>query len=500
MTEDWTTGSREVVIIGVGQLRHNRAKVPADALEPLELIDRAARLAVEDAGLPAHAVADLDAVGVVQVVSWSYTDVAASVAARLGADRAKCFESGVGGHQPVAVLADLAQRIATGEAELALLCGGEAQSSLELLGAHKDPDAATSWSHSPGGPLPFSRETGGTEPMWELGLVGPIRVYPLWENALRARLGQDFAQSQAESASLYAGFSQVAAANDAAWKTDPVTADEVAEVGPRNRMICHPYPLLMNALNRVDQAAAVLIASPDAADRLGVPLDRRIYVRATALDADCEDVLERPSYSSAPGGGRAIDNALAQAGASPVDLEVIDLYSCFPVVPKIARRHLGLDANVGLSTTGGLTSFGGPHNDYSTHALISVTRRLRERAGMGLVYAQGEYLTKHGAAVLSATAGGYVGSESAQEEHGPVAVDTNYVGPLVVETFTVEYDRDGRPARGYVLGRTPTGRTGVRVSSSDGSTLEALVDQDHEPIGLTGRVVRTGDRRLFTLG
>ena len=492
--------SREVVLIGVGQLRHNRDKDPGQALEPLDLIERAVRLAADDAGIDEAELSGLDAIGVVQVVSWSYDDVAARVADRLGAESATTFESGVGGHQPIAVLADLAARVAGGEAELALLCGGEAQASLELLGAHKDPAAATAWTHSPGGPVPFTRETGGTEPMWDLGLVAPIRVYPLWENALRADLGQSFAESQAASASLYAGFSQVAARNDAAWNTEPVTADDVTEIGPRNRMICHPYPLRMNALNRVDQAAAVLIASPEAADRLGIALDRRVYVRSTALDADCEDVLERPSYVSAPGGERALDAVLDQARTSTQDLGVVDIYSCFPVVPKLARRHLGLDEAVPLTATGGLSSFGGPHNDYSTHALVSVVRSLRDRPGTGLVYAQGEYLTKHGAAVLTSAPGAFVSSDAAQEEHGPVAVDSEYLGPLTIETFTVEHDREGAPARGYVLGRTPRGRTGVRVSKSDRATLEALVDPDTEAIGRTGRVIADGERRLFTLG
>lgn len=490
---------REVILVGVGQLRHNREKDPSQALEPLELIERATHLAAHDAGLSDRTLTELDVVGVVQVVSWAYDDVAAALARRLGADHAKAFESGVGGHQPVAVLADLAARIATGEADLALLCGGEAQSSLELLGAHRDPAAAPGWSHSPGGPIPFSRETGGTEPMWDLGLVGPTRVYPLWENALRARLRQSFIESQAASASLYARFSQLAAANDAAWNTQPLTADEVAEVTARNRMICYPYPLLMNALNRVDQAAAVLVASSDTADRLGIPDARRIHLRSTALDADCEDVLERDSYVRAPGAERALDAALAKADLAAAELDVVDLYSCFPVVPKLGRLHLGMEKDVDLTATGGLTSFGGPHNNYSSHALVSVVRRLRSRPGTGLVYAQGEYLTKHGAAVLSSAAGPYAGSQAPQEEHGPVRVDATYVGPLTVETYTVEYDREGRPARGYVLGRTPDGRTGVRVSKSDDATLRALVDPDVEAVGRTGRVVADGDRRLFTL-
>ncbi|MBW0101216.1 acetyl-CoA acetyltransferase [Pseudonocardia sp. KRD291] len=492
----------QVVVIGVGQLRNNREKEPARALEPLELIRSAVAGAADDAGIAVSALSAVDAVGVVQVVSWSYDDLAGSVAAAIGAPGAATHVSEAGGHQPVAVLTRLAGAIAAGESELAVVCGGEAQSSLELLGAAKEPARAEGWSHSPGGPGGFSRATGGTERMWDLGLVGPTRIYPLWENRLRHDLGQSFAESQAWSASMYAGFSEVAAANEAAWNREPVSADQVSGTGPKNRMICFPYPLRMNALNRVDQGAALILASPAAADRLGVAPQQRVYLHAAALDEDCEDVLERDSYGGSAGLGRSLDAALEQAGTTADELDVVDLYSCFPVVPKLGALHLGLDRDAALSATGGLTSFGGAHNNYSAHALVAVVRRLRGSGGTGLVYANGEYLTKHASVVLGQEPApeGFRWSSAAAPEHGPVTVDDAYVGPLEIETYTVEFDREGEPARGYVIGRSPRGdRVGVRVSRSDTSTLEALVDPGGDPVGRTGSVVAENDRRLFTL-
>ncbi|MEU7811344.1 acetyl-CoA acetyltransferase [Pseudonocardia sp. NPDC049154] len=490
-----------VVVIGVGQLRNNRGKDPAQALEPVELIRRAVFAAAADAGLPEGALGEVDALGVVQVVSWNYDDAGAAVAEAVGARRAKTSVSEVGGHQPVAVLTELARSVATGEAELAVVCGGEAQSSVELLGAVKEPEKAEHWSHSPGGPGTFTRATGGTERMWDLGLVGPIRIYPLWENRLRHDLGQGFAESQAWSAEMYSRFSEVAVGNEAAWNTEALTADQIAEVGPKNRMICFPYPLRMNALNRVDQAAAVILAGPAAADRLGVPADKRVYLRAAAVDEDCEDVLERESYGRSPGLERSLDAVLGSAGTTAEALDVVDLYSCFPIVPKLGALHLGLGRDRELSATGGLTSFGGAHNNYSAHALVAVVRRLREGGGSGLVYANGEYLTKHAAVVLDREpVPEFRWSTATTDEHGPVAVDDTLTGPLEIETFTVEFDREGNPARGYVIGRSPAGtRTGVRVSKSDQATLNALVDPESDPIGRTGRVVAEGERRLFTL-
>lgn len=489
---------REVVVIGVGQLRNNRGKSPDAALEPRDLIGRAASAAAADANQSEAVLAELDAIGVVQVVSWRYDDLPGDLARGFAATRARTSVSGAGGHQPVAVLTDLAAQISDGSADLALLCGGEAQSSLELLGAHKDAEAATGWSHSPGGPGRFSRSVGGTERMWDLGLVGPTRIYPLWENALRHRLGQTFAEAHAWSAAMYAGFSLVASRNEAAWNPEVLTADDVAEIGPRNRMICYPYPLRMNALNRVDQAAAVLLASRAKADELGIPEERRVYVHSSALDEDCEDVLERPSYSSSVALGQSLDAALKLADTEISEVDVVDLYSCFPIVPKLASLHLGLRAEEIVSATGGLTSFGGAHNNYSSHALIAVARRLREVGGRGLVYANGEYLTKHATAVLGRQPAPFA-TTTASNADDVVTVDDAARGPARVETYTVEFDRDGHAVRGYVVARTDSGaRTGVRVSGSDAETLALLTDPDREGIDLEGVIEYRGDRRLFT--
>lgn len=494
--------ARQVVVIGVGDLRHNRDREADQALEPLDLIDRAIDRAVADAGLDRSALAEVDAVGVVQVVSWSYDDVSASVAGRIGALGATGTVSEAGGHQPVAVLSELAGRIASGDSDLALLCGGEAQSSLELLGAAKDPALAADWSHEPGGPGRFSRAVGGTERMWDLGLVGPIRIYPLWENRLRHDLGQTLAESQAWSGRMYSRFSEVAAKNEAAWNQEPTSADDIAETGPRNRMICFPYPLRMNALNRVDQASAILLASEDRADALGIPKDKRVYLDAAALDEDSEDVLERESYGRSPGLERSLDAVLELADVAVADIDVLDLYSCFPIVPKLGSLHLGLDDDAELTATGGLTSFGGAHNNYSSHALVAVVRRLREAGGTGLVYANGEYLTKHAAVVLrsAAPATGFAATSRHDDGASHATVDDSFVGEVAIETYTVEYDREGQPARGYVIGSTPSGdRVGARVSRQDTATIDTLVSPTDSPVGLRGRIVADGDRRTFTL-
>ena len=65
--------------------------------------------------------------------------------------------------------------------------------------------------------------------------------------------------------------------------------------------------------------------------------------------------------------------ALAQAGLGINDIEVLDVYSCFPAAVQVAMKEMGIKDNDSrpLTVTGGLPFFGGPGNNYSMHAIVS---------------------------------------------------------------------------------------------------------------------------------
>ena len=91
------------------------------------------------------------------------------------------------------------------------------------------------------------------------------------------------------------------------------------------------------------------------------------------------------------------------ADATRADMDLIDLYSCFPCAVHAACDILGLptDGSQPLTVTGGLPFFGGPGNNYSLHALAEVAVRLRGNPVRALVTANGGMLSKHAAAVLT---------------------------------------------------------------------------------------------------
>jgi hypothetical protein len=118
-------------------------------------------------------------------------------------------------------------------------------------------------------------------------------------------------------------------------------------------------------------------------------------------------VWERPNFHSSPAISRSIDAALLSAGCHAAQMDLFDIYSCFPIVPKLASDHLGLPivrSPKPVTLTGGLTAFGGAGNNYAAHSVANVVRALRAGRGQkGLVLANGGVITYQHAVVLSKT-------------------------------------------------------------------------------------------------
>ena len=195
-----------------------------------------------------------------------------------------------------------------------------------------------------------------------------------------------------------ARFSTVAASRREAWFPEVRTPEQIAEVSPDNRMVGYPYTKLMNAIIRVDQGAAVLLAPAGLARELGVPEDKWIYPWGGTEANDVWFPFERPELDRSPGIKAAASATFEATGVSVDDVGHIDLYSCFPCAVEIACEELGLalDDERGLTVTGGLAAFGGAGNNYVTHSIATMADRLRQHPGeKGVCSALGWYMTKH---------------------------------------------------------------------------------------------------------
>lgn len=473
------------VIVGVGETL-DRPTDLGRALEPLALMEAALREADADAG--GGFLARIASLDVVNQLSWRYADAAGELCARLDIAPARAIYGPVSGESPVRFLHEAALRITRGEAEVCAVVGAEAQWSVNK-------------ARAAGIDLPWTLKppaTGGgprieVHPLaLKLGVFLPVSVYPFYENAAAHHWGQTPRQALAESGALWSAYAAVAAGQPNAWLKTAFTPDQITTPRPDNRPIAWPYTKLMVANMQVNQGAAVIVTSLAAARAAGISDDRLVFVWGGAAAREPGDYLQRDHYH-----GSVAQDAVLEAvgGMAPDGFDALELYSCFPCVPKMARRTLGLPEGVTPTVTGGLTFFGAPMNDYMTHAAVAMTRRLRE-GGTGLLYGQGEFVTKHHGLVLAdrPPPDGVRPLEevsvqtTADARRGPVpAFVEDVAGVAVLETHTVLYDRDGAPTHGVAILRTADGdRALARVLADDADTLAALTDPDAFAIGRTG--------------
>lgn len=483
------------VIVGVGECV-DRPEVLEQALEPLALMERALRAAEADAG--AALLARVESIELIGLISWRYKDPVSQLCTRLGLAPARKINASMGGETPLRLIHEAAVRIARGELRAAAIVGGEAMHS---AGRAKKQNIRLPWTKpaSKEDATRFASSSFELSPVArQLGVWDPARIYPFYEMAAQARWEQTPAQGQQESAELWAQYARVAAGNEAAWIRTAPDAAQVAAVGEDNRLVNWPYPKLMTANPNVNQGAAVIVTSLALARAAGVPEDRIVHIHGGAEAKEPEDWLRRDRYDRSSAQTAVLQRAVELGGGKAENFALLELYSCFPVVPKMALRVLGIDAaNHAPTVAGGLTFFGGPLNNYMTHAVCAMVRGLRSAPDeLGLLYGQGGYVNKHHALILSRRAPAapmpldYSVQALADAARDPVPeVLDRYVGPARIETYTIAYGRDGEPLHGLVVLRTAQHqRTLARVDAEDRASMALLESTERNAIGSAGHV------------
>lgn len=497
--------ARVAVIVGVGQV-NDRPADPIAGLDSLGLMVAALHEADRDAG--GGWLADADAVSVVRQISFRQDNpLAPKVAAAIGARPTIVEESpGPNGDSPILLLNEAANRIARGEIAIAAVTGGEA-----LRTASQRAALAAKTGVADQNPLrklaEGARGQSGPGYRQRYGLATPIDVYPLYENAARAAYGQTLAEGQAETAAIWSRLSEIAAATPAAWLHEAKTPAEIVRPTADNRPIAFPYTKLMVANSSVNQGAGFIVASLAAVRQRGVPDDRVIYVGRGAAAQEADDFLGRDRYDASPSMAVCLKRTLEWNEVSIADIDLAELYSCFPCIPKMARRVIGWPVARPATVFGGLTFGGGPIGNYMSHAVAEMVLALRRGDGRrGLLFANGGFATHNHAIVLGAgplPGAGAAHSFDCQAEadaaRGPApALVKDYAGPATIETYTVFHRRDGAPRAGVVVARTPDGRrTLAKVPGEDAATIAFLTDGLAEPVGAQGDIVARGDDMIW---
>jgi acetyl-CoA C-acetyltransferase len=479
---------RRLCVIGASQCTVRDGNAPEPLISWAERAREAAASAGVDSVLP-----HIDSLQIVYCQSWPYDDPVGRLASALGASPHHRLYSGIGGTTPQDLVNRTSVAMRRGELDLALICSAEALATVR--GAKKNGERLP-WSHRKSAPFPW-------EPPHAAEIAHEVmqawETFPLWDTARRARLGHSLPDDAAEAAQLMAAMTGVAATNPHAWRPTVLDAATVGTASPDNRYVGWPYTKHEVAVMDVDMSAALLVATAEKADSLGIGEDQRLYLSSWAYAEDPASIAEREDMSRSAAMAVTSRHALSAAGVGLEDIDAFDFSSCFPSSVRLACDAIGLEVDDprGLTVTGGLPYAGGPASAYMVHAIAAAFDRFGEKPGRALLTGVGMHMAKHVAAVWSSTPEPSAGQADltvlqaevdAAQMREPLL--TTWSGPATVCAYTVAHGRDNVPTQGLVVLDTTEGRALARVHEQD-----LLVDaESRELVGAEVTVTTDGRR------
>jgi acetyl-CoA C-acetyltransferase len=473
---------RTPVLIGVG--------VASGDVEPAELMAMALVAAAEDAG-STSILGCIDRIAVPQG-NWAYADPARLVADRVGANRARTHLVELGIPQQ-SLINEALSAILDGSCDVAAVVGGEAKRRSQQAERSGKPVQETA---QPGViPDVLQRRQGDLLEPVEVatGLWDPVQQYAMIDNALRRAEGRSLDEHRDEIADLWSRFNGVATINPRAAFPAPMSASEIATPSRHNRPLAFPYNKWHSTQWTVDQAAALLVCSVEAAQRFGIAPDRWVFPLVGLESSHALSLLRRVEPHRWPAMEALGTRAAERIGRPLADIEVVELYSCFPAAVRVQQRALGLGPETTPTVTGGMAFAGGPFNNFVYQATVAVVEQLRASPGaLGMVTTVSGLLTKPGIGIWSTEPDGgppLIADLAQQAAAATATVDVHvtleeYAGTASVVSYTVTFDA-GEPSRTVVIGETPSGTRCVAFSDDADLARHAV---SHELGGATVQI------------
>jgi acetyl-CoA C-acetyltransferase len=482
------TDPRSPCIVGVAAHTWHPDDVgEVGAPEPLDMWEQVARAAADDSGVGARALAALDSVQIVYCQTCQYDDATARLSQRIGASPSHSFYSGIGGTTPQVLVNWAAAAMLEGDVDVALVTGAEALATQRM---YKKRGERVQYSHRPDDKRPYPWEWP-PDPIEIAHEVSPAWLnFAVFDNARRAHLGIELDEYRHEIGELMSPMTDIAAANPNAWYRVARSVDDIVEPRPENRMVGYPYTKYMVSVMDVDMASALLLMTDEKADELGVPGDRRVYVRGWCYANDAVMVAGHPEMWRSPAMVAASREAMRIAGVGADDVAHLDLYSCFPSSVYFGRDALGMrDGDTRpLTVTGGLPYHGGPASNYLGHSISAMAETLRADPGSyGTCSGVGMFMTKHVYGVYSTTPGAVAPPDKGVQPaldavHPALPVLPEHAGKATVAAYSIVHGRDGGPERGLLICDVD-GDARVYANATDTELLASA--EERELIGTT---------------
>lgn len=299
------TGAPRGTIVGVGELEPVRR---TEGVTTMGLLGRAARLAVEDAGIGKD---EIDGLLMGPQVGETPQHVPAMLSEYLGLQPRTANVVDLGGATGPGMLWRAAAAIDAGMAEV-VLC---------LVGNHRNPVPPRSPNRNPirEFDVPF-------------GASGANTSYAFLKTAHMDRYGTtdaDFAQIAAVSRANAQHNPQ------AVFHGTPATVQDVLD----SPFIAEPLHLL-EIVMPVAGATAVVVVSPERAAAMDLP-HPPVHLLGAGEKLTHRAMSQSPSLTSGPL-KPSMEQAFAQAGITPGELDVLSVYDCYTVMAAITLEDAGV--------------------------------------------------------------------------------------------------------------------------------------------------------------
>ena len=324
---------RTPVLVGSGQITQKIVNL-SESKDPIDLMRDSSVLAINDT-----TVSDLsnhiDSVVTIRFIFDSgagarppfsiFKNPPKSLADRLGIKNAKTFYGPTGGNTPQYLVNIMAEKISQGESDVVLLSGSECFSSMRKASKQ---GIKTGWGEDSGGQridLGFEKP-GGTDNEMKHGIAMPVNVYPLFETAIRGRMGHSIEKHQKYLGELFSPFTKIAKEHPNAWFPIERSANEISTVTEANRYIGYPYTKYMNAIMEVDQASSLIMMSEEKANHFSIPNEKRIYLHGCGDINEVWNVTERPELHKSKAIRLMGEKAYKMAGWNIDEIDYLKLY------------------------------------------------------------------------------------------------------------------------------------------------------------------------------
>ncbi len=471
-----TVPPRTPVLVGVG-VADQRHDDPLAGTDAVGLMRAALDAAAADAGAGGPALLDRVDEVIVPEGIWATRDPGRHVLAGRSPD-ARSVLVAVGVLQQSA-FTRAAAAVRTGEADVVVVCGGEAKwRSLraQVRGVEVPETRDRDGRRADVVLAPGADVLGPVE--IERGLAAPTHQYAVMESALRHDAGRSPAAHARHVAALVAGMSEVAAGNPRAWNPHATTVDEVLAAP----LVAEPYTKPCCAQWNVDQAAAFVLCAAEVAEGAGVAHDRWLFPAASVESNLMVPLTERAALHRSFAAAE-VGRALGRLAGRPVaEVDLLELYSCFPAALQIQCRELGLGDRAGseLTVTGGMHFAGGPLNSFTLQALARIVDELRGHPdATALLTSISGMMTKVGGGLWSSSPppGGFRAedvTDAVRAATATMSVDRDHTGEAIIAGYTVGH-RGGEPVDAVVIADAPAGTRAV-ATSVDPSIVATLRD------------------------